>query len=78
MAAGLIGESEGYASLGVGEDGYDDMPDGLEDPDAIPDPIYLSRLALLQQRIYVPQDGEDSSPDEDPDDYDLTAPPLES
>lgn len=81
--------SQGYQSLEAVWVSEDDMPDGPDDQ--LPQPIYLSRRALLSQMgmartetaamsDYSQQDGDDSSGEEEGDDdnYVLNAPPLES
>ncbi len=87
MALGPGGEYQSLDQVWAGAD--DDMPDGPDDQ--LPQPIYLSRRALLNQmglasssRDAPPSDyshdGDESSGDEDncDDNYVLNAPPLES
>lgn len=63
MAAILGGDPEGFG---------EDEPDG----ELIIPAIY--QRVIPQQREQFINDGDESSPEEDPEDYDLAAPPLES
>lgn len=69
-------DSDGFGFPGIpGLIGGENLnePDGLEDL-IIPD-IY--QRIIVQQRDYV-QEADEDSQEEDPEDYNLTAPPLES
>jgi len=81
-----LGPGGGYQTLDqVFAGDESDMPDGPDDQ--LPQPIYLSRRALLNQmglatsHDAAPSDYSqdcDDSDDDDEDNYDLEAPPLES
>lgn len=75
MAAGLVGDPGGFGFPSApGVDG-EDAPDGLEDDLIIPD-IY--QRIILQHRYVHEREVDESSQEEDVEDYDLTAPPIDS
>ena len=73
MAAGQ-GDPDGFGFPGDG-DGYEESHDGYGDVQ-IPD-IYQRIVVVRAEQDYVHEADEDAESDPE-DDYDLTAPPLES